>query len=165
MLDDIEWLESDDSERFKRRLIESVPTVERIADWYRSQGYEVKVPPISIRPHRGAWRKHSDKGDMFVAMEIWMPVEVKGRSFDFTSRDDFPFRDGAFVCHCRAFDEAHPKPLAIVHTNKARTHVAIIFSYTHTQWRKDWVEDGGMDDVNQHTYVAPLDCIEFLELK
>lgn len=165
MLDDIPWLETNDSGRFKERLIGSQPTVDCVANWYRAQGYEVRVPEISVRPHRGAWRAHSDKGDFFVKMEgSWVPMEVKGRRLDFKSSDDYPFRDGVLVCHCRAFDEANPKPLCIHTVNKARTHVARIFSRTSAQWFTRLIIDGEMDDVQQLCYIAPLACVEFLEM-
>jgi hypothetical protein len=120
----------------------------------------VTVPPTTVASSYEDRLNHVDGGDLFIQQRI----EVKVRNLDFTSRDDFPFKDGMLVCAKHSYDNASPKPYAYIYLNKAMTHVALIMSSTAKHWTVKDVKDSRYVESNQLTYECPLEWVTFSKM-
>lgn len=150
-------------ERFLSFLDASEDCRWKIAKWLSLNGYTVRVPPLMKSPTHADWKRHSDSGDL----EITRRVEVKQLSASFTCREDWPFRDKFIVCNKHSFDAAVPKPYGYIIVNREGTHAAIVLSDTSHRWGCEQKRDSryGENVVQQHFYMAPLDCVRFVALK
>jgi hypothetical protein len=102
-------------EAFKRHLAASGPGVQFVAEWLRSLGLEVVVSESTTAPTWRDWKKHQDKGDLYVgALKPDHRVEVKHRvGYNFDGPDDF-FSDTVFLCSIHKFDTVQPRPFAFI---------------------------------------------------
>jgi hypothetical protein len=142
-------------------LDKSKPGVYKVADWLNTKGYTVTVPPMNAIQSTYAERmKYVDGGDLFIHQR----VEVKVRGIDFTCADDYPYKDGVYVCAQHSFDNAVPKPYAYILLNRAKTHAAIVMGSFHKQWTAKEVQDSRYRDFIQKTYVCPLSAVYFSQM-
>ena len=80
-------------DKFAKHLENSVAGVFLGAQVFHKKGYTVKVNPSLLAPSSEEWENYADNGDL----EVSMRVEVKQSGYDFTNRDDFPFKS-RIVC-------------------------------------------------------------------
>ena len=146
--------------RFVDHLDASHAGVWTVANWLNSRGNTVIVPPTTVAKSYEDRLNHVDGGDLFIQQRI----EVKVRNLDFTSRDDFPYKDGMLVCAKHSYDNASPKPYAYVYLNKAMTHVALIMATTSKHWTVKDVKDSRYVESNQLTYECPLEWVIFSKM-
>jgi hypothetical protein len=146
--------------RFVEHLDDSHAGVWTVANWLNSRGNTVIVPPTTVAKSYEDRLNHVDGGDLFIQQRI----EVKVRNLDFTSRDDFPYKDGMLVCAKHSYDNASPKPYAYIYLNKAMTHVALIMSTTSKHWTVKDVKDSRYVESNQLTYECPLEWVIFSKM-
>lgn len=135
--------------------------VSRVAEWFNTKGYAVTLPPAPVTdsPYKDRM-KFVDSGDLFIHQRI----EVKVRDLEFTSPQDYPFKDGVYVCAQHSFDNAVPKPYAYILLNKSMTHAAIVMASSRSTWDIREVRDSRYRDFVQPTFVCPLSEVHFVKL-
>lgn len=117
---------------FARDLAESRIAVSLAAHWLADEmGYTVVTPPIVCRPNVEDRAAYSDRGDLF----IQQPIEVKRRSFNFSSLETYPYPT-AIVDNCHAWDNARPKPYAFLLFSADLTGFLICKGATRPHWLK-----------------------------
>ena len=146
----------DDHQRFLQHLRESEPARWAVAQWLSKRGYSVQLPPMKEAETRDKWKECVDDGDLFVTMR----VEAKQLSYDFTCREDWPFKEFMLVSK-KAFDRAKPKPHGFVILNRAGTHAAFVLSSGSKDWYVSKRRDSRYQNVIQESYFAPLDSVIF----
>lgn len=141
---------------FVNELVESQKAVDVTAAWLRRLGFSVKVPDLRIRADTTQRYDFQDQGDLFYRERL----EVKRRSLDFTSADDYPY-PSVIIDECYKWDRAHPKPAAYIILNQARTHAAVVKRSTFRQWHKIQRHDKGrICDF----YACPVSRVKFIRL-
>jgi hypothetical protein len=135
--------------------------VQRVAAWLNDKGYTVTVPPMVVVQSSYEDRmNHIDNGDLFLHQRM----EVKVRSIDFTCAQDYPFKDGIYVCAQHSYDNAKPKPHSYIILNKNMTHAAIIMGDTKNLWTVKNVKDSRYKDFTQPIYSCPVSAVKFTKL-
>lgn len=147
--------------KFLQHLDESQTAVWHVAKWLHGLGYKVAVNAISKAPRHEDWQDYADSGDL----EINQRMEVKKLSVDFTGPQDWPFGSKFLVCAKHSFDRATPKPHAYIILSKSGTHAAIVKKESYQRWYVEQRKDSRYQDVEQEFYLAPLDCVQFYQLK
>ncbi|MFW5970495.1 MAG: hypothetical protein ACOCQT_00200 [Desulfovermiculus sp.] len=132
-----------------------------MARWLHGLGYNVAVNATGRAPRHEDWQDYADSGDL----EINQRMEVKRLSVDFTGRQDWPFGSKFLVCARHSFDRAMPKPHAYIILNRTGTHAAIVKKETYPQWYVEKRTDSRYQGVEQEFYLAPLECVQFHQLK
>lgn len=145
--------------RFLRALDDSLPGVLRVAEWLVRRGRNVRISGQHRAPTHEQWQDYSDSGDLMIEQRI----EVKHRTFDFTSADDWPYADVA-VCAQHSWQRAEQKPLAFVSVSCDMTHVAIVLASSAKHWSVRPCTDSRYDGVTQDTFFCPLSSVTFLRL-
>jgi len=153
-------LSSSNHDRFLTHLRASDSARWLVASWLVSRGHLVSLQPQRYAPSADKWKEYADKGDLMISFRI----EVKQRSFDFTSREDWPFKGDFIVCARHSFDDARPKPFGYIHVNRAGTHAGYVRSSSARTWHIENVKDSRYDNVAQETYFAPLNVVTFFAL-
>ena len=115
--------------KFAKHLEDSISGVFLGAQIFHKKGYTVKINPSMLAPSSEEWENYADNGDL----EVSMRVEIKQSGYDFTSAEDFPFKD-PIVCGKNAWDRAMPKPRFIMLLNKTGTHYSMISSDSREHW-------------------------------
>lgn len=145
---------------FAKDLMESRVAVALAANWLAQEmGYTVVTPPTVCRPDERDRAAYSDKGDLF----IQQPIEVKRRSFSFSSRETYPYPT-AIVDNCHAWDNARPKPYAIFLFSQDLTGFLIVKGAT----RQHWLRTSGFQQSRgrvREVYECPIELCEYRSLK
>lgn len=114
-------------ENFYQRLSASHAAVELVARWQITRGHSVFVAVDSDGP---------DGGDLvYTANGRLILADVKHKQIDFSSREDYPYRD-LWVCQAHQFDDKNPKPDVYILLNRHMTHAAIAMSAMSCDWEK-----------------------------
>lgn len=90
-------------------------------DYFARQGKMVVRPPQFLRPTPEERVDYADTGDLFVGNR-W---EVKHRTFDFQTLEDFPYPD-VFIDPVSTFEQKRPRPEFYAICNKTITRAVII---------------------------------------
>lgn len=128
---------AENDRRFEKHLDESHAGVMAVADWLRGMGFPVRINPTFKRPSRDQWKEFADGGDL----EIGQRIEVKRRGFNFTGAADWPY-ESFLVMALHAWDNARPKPHAIITLSADMTHAGIVYGRDREQWRVERTKDG-----------------------
>lgn len=123
-----------DDPHFERDLEESHVAVWKVARWFSGRGYDIKIPATKVRPTVEEMSEYADDGDLWVSngeTEGW--VGVKRRTFDFTTRESYPYPT-VFVENVHIWERADPKPIGYIILNTTRTHAAIVLAETFQLW-------------------------------
>lgn len=144
---------------FIKRLRGSAPSVHAVAEHLRiTNGWAVRINPTPIAPPGSEMWRYADSGDL----ELSVPISVKQTSRDFTGAADWPFPN-FMIDSCDTWDRMVHKPMYIYTVNPKLTHAGRVSIKTIDRWER--VE---VDDVNygrELKIVAPLDCVEWMELR
>lgn len=153
MASDFEW------EDFSRRFKASRPSVFKVAEYLnREKNCSVTIEALKLAPNRHEWREYQDDGDIIVNDKHI--VEVKGKTVDFTSREDFPW-DEMIVANVASADRYSAFAYFIV--NKKLTHAGIIKGSSKPRWVKRMMQDNFRGTI-ELKYLCPIDLIEFVRL-
>ena len=147
----------DNHSKFLSHLEDSKLGVIRVASWLNDLGYSVSIPPVQKAESHAEWKKYADGGDLFLSQR----VEVKRLSCDFSSSEDWPFKNDFIVCAKHSFDNSNPKPYAYVILNNEMTYAAIVNSSSSKRWEVKVRKDSRYDNVMQEFYFAKLDDVMF----
>lgn len=130
---------------FIRDLDRSRQAVNAFAAKAREAGWDVWLPPESVRPDSAVRLSYSDSGDMAVMLR----VEHKKRwNIRWTSRDDYPF-DTVYIDEVYKDGHDRSNPLGwYVIEDATGEHLAIV------QWttRSDWTIAENVWDAHQNRY-------------
>lgn len=141
---------------FQRDLEASREAVALAANWLgESLGYTVMVPPTLCRPSPEERDAYADRGDLFIAQ----PIEVKRRSFSFSSLETYPYPT-AIVTNCHLWDQARPKPYAFFLFSQDLTGFLICKGQTASQWIKSKGFQQSRGRVRE-VYECPLSLCEY----
>lgn len=175
------WYSNEEQEAmFARDLEESHKDVWLIGDWFNrawkheiegkvtyEEGFEVTFPGRWQVDRHQHWRDHPDTGDLFVTFPDVgkRRVEVKGnRSWDFTYSW---FKETFIVCKKFQRDDMEKKnflgqgpPIAYIHVNQSRTHIAVIFEETREHWEVADIQRRNDNRIQTH-YVIPSELLKF----
>lgn len=145
---------------FERDLADSDLAVMKIADFLRSKGYPVMVPPVRVRESIEEMSEYSDDGDLFLLQRI----EVKRRGIAFNTKEEFERQYKTVIVDvCHAWDKAVPKPVAYYILNKAGTCALVVRRNTSEHWRKVTK----MDRVKRRQrsfYECPVELCDFVRI-
>ncbi len=128
-------------------------------------GNIVKLLPSTKAPTRKEYRKHSDRGDLFVANpreNRWDRYEVKHREIEFAM--SFPF-DDIIIDGTYQFDRKDPAPAFYISINQSMTHFAQI---NVVETRAQWIVKPNRNKVtkkDQDNYNCPISPVAFGELQ
>jgi len=132
------------------------------AQWLSIRGHAVVIKPSKVLATDGynSRMKYTDSGDL----EVNMRVEVKERSFTFSSAMDWPYRS-IIICAKHVWDKALQKPYAFIYVSKDGENLAIVYGSSHRRWIIEVVKDGRYEAMQQECYVAPLEYAHFEKVK
>lgn len=143
-------------EKFLNDLGASRSAVNEFAALHKSRGVSVWMPPQSTTPNEAERWNHCDSGDLMVQMR----VEHKVRTFQFTGREDFPFKT-VIVDECYKVDEKQSDPvLAYIISNSDGSRVAVVYGWTRPHWSVDRRFDPKQNRECDF-YTVPLERVRF----
>jgi len=117
-------------EEFISALKKSDESVKRVAEWLARLQCEVMIRPTVIRPETKDRFDYIDDGDI----EIRQRVEVKNRSFSFTSANDYPF-ETVIIDSKRNIDRIPRRQLwGHIILDEKLTHAAVVKTETRKHW-------------------------------
>lgn len=151
----------DNHDLFLQHLQDSEHARWQVAKWLTGRGYTVAINPLSFAITRDEWKEHTDNGDL----HVYMRVEVKQLSCEFTSRKDWPYGKNFIVCARDSYDRAKPKPFAYLILNRSGTHAAFVLSSSFSTWKVEPRKDSRYHNVEQDFYLAPLESVSFSPLE
>lgn len=108
-------------------------------------GYQARKCEQAVRPSAETRFEYSDSGDI----EITKKIEVKQRSFDFTSADDYPY-ETIFISEVYRMKKLLPQLEAVVILSNDGSHAACVSAATRGSWviDKKWdVKQGRECDI------------------
>jgi len=145
--------------QFIAALSESQAHVAGVAAWLQGVGCDVLIRPTLIRPDFESRNEYIDGGDI----EIRQRIEVKHRSIEFTSREDYPYPTVIVDEQFKIDRIPRARLWGYVILNESGTHACCIRSATKEQWstvrrfdRKDGQE--------RAFYVCPKDACSFCKI-
>lgn len=156
----ISGIQKRSQEEFLKNLRDSTPTVNRVAEWIRSDyGYQVTLLPNEESPSYDKRMEFTDGGDLLIAM----PLEVK-QNFrnEWTSRDDFPFPNVTVMAK-HAWDTKKPKPYAVIMVDKTGEYCVMTRKETFPHW-VEYEQIDARDGQTQTVYQCPKKHCLFMKL-
>lgn len=143
---------------FVEDLDRSHEAVRLVAEFLTSRGHPVVLQPTWVRPDASVRGNYRDGGDLYLQQRI----EVKRRTFDFTSRSDYP-HPSATVDVCELFDQKRPVPHVYVICSYNMQHAAFV---DVARSRKFWTTFAPKARGRvRELYLCPLDHISFARLR
>ncbi len=144
---------------FIRDINESAKYVDACVAWLTGRGLKAKAMPLVVRPDVSVKNDFLDNGDI----EITKRIEVKHRSINFTSADDYPY-DTVIVDELYKVDRSDSGDLdKYMIVNNKCTHICIVDSCT----KNSWTTETHYDAAQKRTctfYVCPLNKCAFYSL-
>lgn len=145
--------------QFIEALKQSNSCVSVIAAWMTKHNCDVMIRPTVIRPSFESRNEFADSGDI----EIRQRVEVKQRSINFTSADDYPYQT-VIVDERFKFDRIAPGKLwGYLIVNESGTHVCCIKPESRSEWTVESKYDK-KDGQKRDFYVCPKRLCAFCKL-
>lgn len=134
--------------------------VNMVAEWLRTHGCKVEVPSVQVRPSFEERHKYIDTGDI----KITLRIEVKHRSFDFTSKQDYPY-DTVMIDETFKIDRINRGELwGYVIVNQSATHLCFVMAHTRKNWKIISKHDSKDAGRLCNSYVCPVELCKFLKL-
>ena len=146
--------------KFLNHLDKSEKAVNVVATWLASMGYDVSINELKRAKNHENWHENIDNGDIILKQRI----EVKQLSVNFSSINDWPFKEKFIVCAKHSFDNVDNKPLVYIILNKDGTYAAVVYGNTNKYWYVESRQDNRYIDVWQQFYLCPLSYVKFIEL-
>lgn len=154
----------DNLSKFLSHLDASTAAVFTAALYFYEKGLDVRIGGLRKCDSYSNYMNFVDDGDMFIYRNgEKYRIEVKNLSAEFTSREDWPFKD-FMVCAKKAYDHATPKPYAYLIFNKSRTHMAVVKGDTSDSWATVQRTDSRYKNYTQEFYLCDLDLIKWIEI-
>jgi hypothetical protein len=121
-----------DDQQFIRDLSTSRIAVNEFASRLRDKGWQIWLPPESVRPDSTVRREYGDTGDIMVQGRVEHKVRT---NLHFTCRDDYPY-DTVIVDEVYKEDSKADDPvLAYIIENANRTHAAVVYGWKRHLWQ------------------------------
>lgn len=124
-----------------------------------ARGMTVRMPGARKVPNDGAVKDFALGGDLFVEQR----VEVRHLPRTFTCQADWPFGEKFIICAKTAWEQAQPKPYAVLIVNEAMTHGAIVKAASRAFWTVERLKDDA-SGTEQDYFLCPMERVEFLPL-
>lgn len=154
----------DNLRKFLNHLDRSSIGVFTVALYFYNKGIDVRIGGLRKCTSEDDYMDFVDDGDMFIYKNNKSyRIEVKNLSAQFTSKEDWPFKD-FIVCAKKSYDHASPKPSAYMILNKERTHMAVVKGSTCNHWGVVRRTDNRYNNYSQDFYICDLDLIKWIEL-
>lgn len=149
--------------RFKTAVKKSRKEVQIVQEYFESLGFKTELPEVRIRDTFENRHGYGDDADLIVISKEGnrVGIEVKGRTLQFTSLHDFPYKT-LFVDRANKADKSTVK--CYVSVNKNGTHFAAILSST----KDKWIKQERHDNVKGHNlivYECPKHLIKFIKTR
>lgn len=144
-------------EKFQQRLAASSKAVFAVAQFYQGKGHTVKIPPVLIAPTAAQAEEYLDDGDLLLLFE--KRIEVKHRTFDFSSADDYPY-PSVFISNVAAVDRARGQVSAYINVSRDLRCAAIIKYETAEHWFVNKSRASNTGNV-EFQYACPLSFVHF----
>ena len=152
---------------FRKRFMETREAVFKVAQYLNlEKNLTVMIPSMELAPSIHKSTDFADRGDIIsykttdgVIDFTPYPIEVKCRSFDFTSKEDYPYPD-MMVAQKINCDRANPTAVFIV--NKSMTYAFVVKKNTKHLWNVRPTKDKERGDI-QDTYTCDFDLGEFIK--
>lgn len=154
---------AEEDQRFKSAVKRSRKEVLKVESYFLKLGCSTRLPDVKIRDKFDDRAGFGDDADLFVLGILGdsIGVEVKGRTLNFTSCNDFPYQT-IFVDRVVKADMSTVK--CYISLNSAGTHMAVVMADT----KNKWVKSTRYDNVKGHNltvYECPKHLIKFIKLK
>ena len=150
---------------FAKRLDDSSFGVFIVAAWFHKNKRTVRIPPTHIRPFHEKAEKHADNGDLFVEDKdgVESLIEVKHLSRNFTSLEDWPFKD-MIVSNAGSVERRRGQVKSYIMLSKDANHIAILMCDTMDQW---WKEKRFAHNTQreEHYYVCDPALCKFISIE
>lgn len=146
-------------EDFFKGLCSSIGPVHHVASWLIKQGYMVRIRPTIVRPDFKDRFEYDDGGDL----DITMTINVKARTFDFTSAEDFPYKT-IMLDEARNIKANGLQTLFYISLNKAWTHCSVVRQDTKAHWVKREVDASNTKD-KRTNWECPVGHAEFYDMR
>lgn len=142
----------DDSQRF----------VAAVADWARTRGHEVRIPPVLKAPTKAEARAYRDGGDLFINGFRCEVKEAKAGGHHWTCAADFPFNNFLFEFQKKVDRYGHVI-FAYFIVNTAATHAGIVLPETSKHW---WIRltRNPITGKMEPSYTCPTQIVKFVKL-
>lgn len=135
---------------FVGALEQSKSCVAAVAAWMAKHNCDVLIRPTVVRPDFESRNDYADHGDI----EIRQRVEVKHRSIDFTSVDDYPYPTVIVDEKYKVDRIPRSKLWGYLIVNRQGTHVCCVKPDTQAQWLVESKHDN-KDGQRREFYVCP----------
>lgn len=142
-------MNSNDWEKYKTHVADSIPTVWRVIKYLSSRGHTVQMPPTHIASNQSDRLSMTDSGDFFLVQRC----EVKQRGFAFSSMDDYPW-SSIMVCNKNSFDRRHGSKPAyyLMPSSDFKCMIVVDVNKTEKFWWAEKKKDGRYEDVEEVFY-------------
>lgn len=147
-------------EKFLKHLEQSKAGVWSVAKMLSEKGYGVSIPATTKAKTHKEWKDHADGGDLFISQR----VEVKQLGYEFSSVEDWPFKDKFLICAVHSFDKAQPKPYCYVILSKSGKNAAAVFSRDSKHWYIEQRTDRRYENYASTSYLSPLNLVHFFKM-
>lgn len=150
---------------FDERLKRGWDAQKRLAERWRSKGFDCTLPPLRKRPRYEDRWKYQDGGDLFLEGLV---IEVKARGMSFCGISErFPYPT-ATLSYLRVWKRIDPKPAAIVIMSEGDPDGILIATLgTFPRWRIETIRDPWKKS-SEEIYTIPRELLlsedDFLEL-
>ena len=150
--------------RFKAAVAASMKAVLAFEVYLKRKGYETIAPKVKIRPNIGERAEYSDKEDLFARKpgeERWRRFEIKGRTLQFTCRDDFPFPTIIADHATKQFE----RPDWYVNISKDLKYAAVMDGRQRDQWKIADIRDTTKRTAASNpSYLCPKEMAKFVRI-
>ena len=152
-------------DEFAARYNRQWPAVFAVAQWLHSQGFTVTISAPNLRPRDSDYRQYQDRGDIIIQKDgETSRIEVKWRDLDFTCAEDWPYKEGAFVCSVKSYSGKEDDVAAWISVSRDLNYIMI----TKTKDRKFWIKTERYERPRERTedfWLCPLDKVFFRKIK
>jgi hypothetical protein len=130
------------------------------------RGYRLIVDPFRLAPSREVEQNYRDGGDIYIVHgDKQYRVEIKQRSFSFTTDPDSWRYDDVMVCAVHSWELADPKPYKYCMLSLCRHYAAIVMGSTRPYWIvRTKVRDRRYENHTQDKYHCPKEFVQFIKL-
>lgn len=152
-------------DEFADRYNRQWPAVFAVARWLHANGHSINIAAPNLRPRNSDYRDYQDSGDLFAEKDGKRKrIEVKGRNVDFTCAEDWPYKEGAFVCSVKSYSGKEDNVTAWISVSRDLNYAMI----TRTEDNEFWVKTERYDRPRERTedfWLCPLEKVIFRKIK
>jgi hypothetical protein len=146
--------------KFQNRLRSSSNAVAVVASWLNRKGKHIEIPSMRISPTADQASDYLDGGDLYIIEK--KRVEVKHLGINFTSADDWPFRE-IFISNVAAVDRSFDQVSAWVSVSQDMGYIAVVKPDSREHWYISEKKASNTGNVESY-YATNIKHVQFIKI-